>query len=169
MDLSDITNKMANNAATIQSLSQGVTDEQAQWKPDPDTWSFLEVINHLYDEEREDFRFRLEYILHRPGESWPDIDPQGWVEHRGYNQRDFNQSLSNFLAERESSLNWLKGLPLVDWDTDSNTPFGKITAGDMLAAWVAHDLLHTRQFVELHWAYTLQTVQPYKIDYAGEW
>ena len=113
MDLTDITKQMANNAATIRSLSQGITDEQAQWKPDPDTWSILQVINHLYDEEREDFRVRLDYILHRPGEPWPDIDPQGWVEHRGYNQRDFNQSLSNFLAERESSLNWLKGLPFV--------------------------------------------------------
>ena len=33
-------------------LFQSVTHEQARWKPGEDRWSMLEVINHLYDEER---------------------------------------------------------------------------------------------------------------------
>jgi hypothetical protein len=42
-------------------------------------------------------------------------------------------------------------------------------AGDMLAAWVAHDLLHMRQLVELHRTYTVTQLAPYDTRYAGEW
>jgi hypothetical protein len=33
----------------------------------------------------------------------------------------------------------------------------------------AHDLLHARQLVRLHFTYTVQTVAPYGTRYAGEW
>jgi len=52
MNINTYTTRMKNNAQTIHSLTSGVSDEQARWKPDPDSWSILEVINHLYDEER---------------------------------------------------------------------------------------------------------------------
>ena len=42
-------------------------------------------------------------------------------------------------------------------------------AGDLLAAWVAHDLLHLRQLVELKYAYLARTMEPYALKYAGEW
>ncbi len=51
----------------------------------------------------------------------------------------------------------------------TQTPWGSIRAGDMLAAWVAHDLLHTRQLVELRWAYTTSAVLPFRVNYAGDW
>jgi hypothetical protein len=34
---------------------------------------------------------------------------------------------------------------------------------------VAHDLLHMRQLVELHWAYTMTKGDPYRTGYAGTW
>jgi len=161
--------QMRNNAATIRSFTQGVSDAQARWKPAPDSWSILEVINHLCDEEREDFRAHLDCILHHPDAPWPPIDPRGWVSQRRYNERDLESSLGNFLREREQSLAWLDGLPAPDWQAAYSAPFGLITAGDMFASWVAHDLLHLRQLVELHWAYTVDSVQPHKVRYAGEW
>jgi hypothetical protein len=36
-------------------------------------------------------------------------------------------------------------------------------------AWLAHDLLHMRQIVELRYAYHQWQAQPYRVDYAGEW
>ena len=138
-------------------------------KPDPGSWSGLEVINHLYDEEREDFRVRLDYILHHPGQPWPGIDPQGWVSERQYNQREIKESLNNFLEARQESLAWLKTLKSPNWAAAYEAPFGKITAGDMFASWVAHDLLHMRQLVELHWAYTTMLLGPHNVDYAGSW
>jgi hypothetical protein len=127
------------------------------------------VINHLLDEEEEDFRVRLDFALHRPDEPWPGIDPGGWVTERQYNGRDPGESLRNFLAAREKSLVWLKGLSSPNWETAYDAPFGRITAGDIFASWVAHDLLHIRQLVELHWAYTMMKVDPYRVNYAGAW
>jgi hypothetical protein len=127
------------------------------------------VVNHLHDEEREDFRLRLDYCLNHPGEAWPRIDPKGWVTQRDYNSRDLEHSLGSFLEERQRSLVWLATLGEPDWNAVQTAPFGEIRTGDMLAAWVAHDLLHLRQLVELHRAYTLQDVSPYDVGYAGEW
>ena len=169
MNIDQLTAQMANQAETIRALAQGVSDEQASWRPDSDSWSTLEVINHLYDEEREDFRRHLDDILHHPDQPWHRIDPQGWVTERQYNQRDFEESLNNFLLERKESLAWLKGLTSSNWQAVFDAPFGKITAGDMLASWVAHDLLHTRQLVELHYAYTIRSVHPHNAAYAGPW
>ncbi len=169
MDLNFFTSQMAGHAGTIHSLTLGTSDEQARWKSDPETWSILEVINHLYDEEREDFRVRVDFLLHHPGQAWPPINPKGWVTERAYNQRDLTQSVQDFLKERRKSLVWLRELVDPDWQTSITVPFGQFSAGDIFAAWVAHDLLHLRQLVELHWAYTLHMAEPYKVSYAGEW
>jgi hypothetical protein len=67
-------------------------------------------------------------------------------------------------------LNWLAGLQNPDWERRQKHPVaGFLRAGDMLAAWVAHDVLHLRQLVELKWALTGQMVRPYAVAYAGDW
>lgn len=169
MKLEDFLPVMTQNAQRIRALAAGVGEAQARWKPAADEWSILEVVNHLLDEERQDFRVRLDYILHRPGESWPQIDPQGWVTQRHYNEQDLAESLRDFLAEREWSIQWLQNLDAINWGASEEKAFGRIQAGDMFAAWVAHDLLHMRQLVELHWAYTNQQLEPYTTQYAGTW
>jgi hypothetical protein len=162
--------QLAADAGRVRELASGVTEEQARWKPAPDSWSILEVINHLYDEEREDFRLRLDYILSRPGEPWPPIDPQGWVNARDYNARDLAESLQAYLEERHKSLDWLKTLAGVDWEKGEKAPWGGVLrAGDMLSAWVAHDIHAMRQLSELHYAWTQRLAEPYSVDYAGEW
>jgi hypothetical protein len=42
-------------------------------------------------------------------------------------------------------------------------------AGDMFAAWVAHDGLHIRQLNELHRSLLERAAKPYRVGYAGEW
>lgn len=168
MDFQHLKRQFTGNAQRIRQLVAGVPADQARWKPDAESWSILEVINHLYDEERFDFRVRLDIILHRPDEPWPPIDPQGWVTSRQYNGRELQASLEGFLSEREASLQWLESLA-PNWESVYQARFGSIRAGDMFAAWVAHDLLHMRQLVELLWEYTLTLADPYSVRYAGDW
>ncbi len=78
MDPNHFISSLENSAKKIKSLLEGVSEEQVKWKPQPEKWSILEVINHLYDEERDDFRKRLNLTLHTPDEDWPGIDPEGW-------------------------------------------------------------------------------------------
>ena len=170
MNLEYFTTRLSENMDTIQSLVQGVTEEQARWKPTPEEWSILEVINHLYDEEREDFRTRLDLLLHQPGQPWPGIDPQGWVVERSYNTRDLETSLNNFFQERQRSVSWLEGPSSPAWKVRYEHPqAGEISAGDLLASWLAHDFLHIHQLAQLHWEYLSILAKPYSTRYAGTW
>lgn len=134
MNVEGCLHQLADNAERIRIFVQGVSIDQARWRPAADSWSILEVVNHLYDEEREDFRVRLDIILHRPADTWPAIDPQGWVGKRKYNERDIEKSLQNFLSERRASLEWLRGVSSPAWETEYQALFGPIRAGDMFAA-----------------------------------
>lgn len=157
---------METNAHSIRQLTIGVSAEQARWRPDDNAWSMLEVINHLVDEEVDDFRARLDHILSRSVQRWPEINPEGWVKARHYNERALGESVQNFLREREASLTWLRAVKDPDWDADYRAPWGLIRAGDVFMAWLAHDWLHLRQLLELHYAYQLAH-QPYHLAYAG--
>jgi hypothetical protein len=162
--------RLNRQASVIAALVTGVGPDQAHWKPSPEDWSIVEVINHLYDEERDDFRLRFEFTLHRPAADWPPIHPSQWAIDRRYNERDLDESLRNFLGEREQSLAWLRDLPPENLATEHVHPdFGGISAGDLLAAWVAHDCLHIRQLNELQYLYHEQYARPYQVGYAGEW
>ncbi len=169
MQFETLYQELAQGAEIVSKLTAGITQAEARFKPDPQSWSMLEVVCHLVDEEREDFRQRLEFILNRPTEPWPPIDPAGWVTARRYNDREFAEALGSFVAERARSLTWLKSLSAPNWEAEYATSFGPIKAGDMLASWVAHDNLHMRQLVELRRARIVGLARPYDVRYAGEW
>ena len=169
MDLTFYYNQLEATGAAIRSLANGLTIEQVRWRPDLESWSLLEVINHLYDEEREDFRAHLSGVLQNPPLPWSIIDPQSWVKERRYNETDLHLTIDNFLRERSISLAWLLSLSEPDWEAAYVGPSGKLSAGDILASWAAHDLLHLRQMVELRYACLALTAEPYEIGYAGDW
>ncbi len=169
MEFETLYQDLADGAEIIRALVMGVTQAEAQVKPTPESWSILEVVCHLGDEEREDFRQRVDFILTRPGEEWPPIHPGAWVTERKYNERDLERSLNDFLAERSKSLIFLKGLESANWNASHMTQYGERKAGDLLGSWVAHDNLHMRQLVELRRVRLQKITGPYDIRYAGEW
>jgi hypothetical protein len=162
--------QLQRNAQTVNAQLSGVTSDQWRWRPSVEAWNMLEVICHLVDEEREDFRARLDRVLHRPDEPWTPIHPGVWVTERNYDARDPERMLLEFRQERARSIDWLHGLRNPVWSQASTAGVGRPeTAGDLLAAWIAHDLLHIRQLNELHYARHAHLVQPYRIEYAGDW
>lgn len=169
--------ELTHSTEMIRTLLNGLTQEQTQIKPSPGKWSILEVTCHLCDEEREDFREHLDFIistslnasLHREHEEWHPIAPQAWVKLRKYNEQDFGKMKAKFFRERAKSLKWLKGLKNPDWNITYKSKWGSMRAGDMFASWVAHDNLHIRQLVELRRLNIERMTKPYKIRYAGEW
>lgn len=169
MEYSFLYQQLESNAVRIAKLAWPIAETEARWKPDPTSWSILEVINHLYDEEREDFRVRLDIILHHPELSFPLIDPEGWVIARKYNERDLEKSLENYLSERHDSLARLQTLEQVDWRREYRSHSVNFRAGDMFASWVKHDLLHMRQIVEIRHALVVAKARPFNLEYAGKW
>jgi hypothetical protein len=168
MDSNRHIERLGSDAEVIRRLLGGLSDEQARWKPAPDRWSLLEVVNHLADEEREDFRARLDGILHHPDRPWPRIDPFNWVDQRAYNERSLDTSVRAFLTEREHSLKWLRGLSHPAWQAAHALADGAtLRAGDIMVSWVAHDFFHIRQITNLLWESLTLAAQPYSTAYAG--
>jgi hypothetical protein len=152
----------------VQSLVGDVSPEQAEWKSDAERWSVLEVVNHLYDEEREDFRVRLDILLRASDELWPLIRPMEWVTERQYNARELAHSLADFLEERRASLNWLASLQAPDWDAAVQSPWDfSMRAGDMAASWIVHGQWHIEQLIRLRRDWTIEQAKPYDVRYAG--
>lgn len=161
--------ELENSTEMIRALLAGITQAEAQVRPNEESWSILEVICHLHDIEREDFREHVDFILHRQDEEWHQIDPQAWIAERKYNQQDFTEMQAQFLAERQKSLDWLMELSSADWEIIYTSEYGSTTAGEMLACWIAHDNLHIRQLVELRRLKIENMTRPYNLEYAGEW
>ncbi len=154
----------------LDGLLRDVPLEHARWKPKRDAWSMLEVVCHMADEDRKDFRPRLKSLLYDtpPGSSITPINPPAWVIEGKYNARDLLASLEDFRAERKISLEWLQTLPR-DLALERSAPDRDITAGQVLFSWLAHDYLHIRQITRLHYDFLALEAQPYDIGYAGKW
>lgn len=169
MEFNILYQELEQSTEMIRALLSGINQEGAQLKPGAESWSILEVVCHLYDEEREDFREHLDFILHRQDDEYHVIDPQGWVTERKYNEQDFVEIQKKFFAEREKSLEWLEENSDSDWDITYESQYGPVSAGEMFSCWVAHDNLHIRQLVELRRHRIEQITKPYPIEYAGDW
>lgn len=169
MKFSTLYEELQNSTEMIRAVLAGITQLEAQVKPDPGSWSILEVTCHLYDVEREDFREHLDFILHRQNEEYHAIDPQAWITERKYNQQVFAEMRDKFFAERLKSLDWLKEISDSDWDITYTSEYGSVSAGEMFSCWIAHDNLHLRQLIELRRTRIEMITKPYPIEYAGDW
>ena len=85
IDTSLVCSKLQQGRETIVALCSHIDDDAWRWRPAVGKWSLLEVINHLADEEKDDFRKRIDLLVHQPGAPWPAIDPEGWSVSRKYN------------------------------------------------------------------------------------
>jgi len=159
--------RLSRGGGAIRALLEGVDDDEARWHPPSGGWSILEVVFHLKEEEAGDFRPRLRLTLDDPAAEWPKLDPEATVRNGGCEGRTLAGELDGFLAERAKSVAWLSGLASPDWSRTHRHPRGAISAGDLLASWVVHDLLHVRQIARLRYEYVRMLAEPYRLDYAG--
>lgn len=162
--------ELGHNKEVFRGLFHGADRELYTWRPAPDKWCMLEIICHLYDEECEDFRARVEHVLlHGDRLPMQPIDPQGWVTSRSYMLKDYETILHGFLAERQRSVNFLNALSVPQWDNVYNHPvLGPLKASTFLYNWLAHDHHHIRQVNDLKYRYLASKVQD-PLTYAGKW
>ena len=163
INLAEIIRQLSANAKVIHSLALAFPEAHTRWTPNPQTWAMKDVMEHVYNEERGDFRKRLKVM-------WGQASTEEYRK-----TESCRQALEGFLEEREVSLAWLRSLDAPDWDASllmhfgpEQTPF-TLSAGEALVSWVDHDFLHMRQMVELLHAWNEQQASPYSVRYAGEW
>ncbi len=168
MNVKKIIKQMTTNALILDTMTKSISHDQAVWKPAPQKWSVLEVVHHLLDEEKSDFRARLKLTLDGKGEPWPPFDPLRLVTEHKYNEQDFDKIMSLWLDERAESLVWLQKLEKPQWELYYNHPqIGIIRAGDLLVSWLEHDLLHFHQLLNLQIEYQKSQYAPFNSKYAS--
>ncbi|MGB4849404.1 MAG: DinB family protein [Saprospiraceae bacterium] len=165
----EIIRHLEDNQFVFKALLNGKQSDEYHFRPDPSSWSLLEIICHLHDEEREDFRTRVKNTLDTPLLAPPSIDPQGWVKQRNYAGQNFEEKLNAFLIERDASIEWLKSLHEARWDNVYEHPTaGTFTAYSFLTNWLAHDYHHIRQINRRLYEY-LKSESGVSLAYAGDW
>ena len=164
-----IASKLNQNKQVFVDLLAGTMKEEYEWKPSSDQWCMLEIICHLYDEEREDFRTRVKHVLASTDTPPPSWDPLGALKSRNYMDMDFNAKLADFCTERDASVQWLESLGDVNWTNAWQHPkFGPMSAWMFLSNWLAHDYLHIRQITRLKYN-RLKDLSNETLRYAGNW
>jgi hypothetical protein len=133
-------------------------------------WSPLEILAHLEEEERRDFRVRAR--LAAEGRTFDPgahgIDPEGWVTAHDYNARDPIDVVEAFALERAVSVAWLETLDLAAVERTVEIPrLGAFRCGDFVAAWRVHDLLTAKQLSTALAILTARRLDAWKVRYAG--
>ena len=169
MNYDQIITQISANRSVFKSLLEGLSEQEFLWKFNPEKWCLLEIVCHLYDEEREDFRTRVKHVLETPELAPPQFDPVAWVLQRKYMEQDYSKKLNEFLEERDRSVKWLRSLVDPPWINAYEHPkFGKMTAKMFLANWLAHDFMHIRQILNVKFN-CLKFDSDETLVYAGEW
>jgi len=166
---SEIIEKLAGNRAVFTGLLKNKSRTEYLWKPKESKWCLLEIVCHLLDEEKEDFRTRVKQTLEKPSTPPPPIDPVNWVIQRKYIEQNYSEMVDRFLDERMKSIDWLQGLKNPDWSSSYRHPeLGALTSEHFLTNWLAHDVLHFRQIIKLQYQY-LKNSTEIDLIYAGSW
>ena len=132
----------------LRGLMAELDHEDVRWKPAPDRFSVGEVLAHLSHSEGYCYRTRLDRFLSEINPSFEPDDAQDHLEL--YAQADPEDSFDHFEEQRETNLEFLRGLSAADGErTAVHLKVGPITLAQMLHEWTLHDLGHIRQVAEL--------------------
>jgi len=137
-------------ARTPRVLEQLLTDLAEAWTSadeGPDTFSPFEVVGHLIHGERTDWMVRLRLILeHGPEVRFEPYDR--FAQRKECRGKRLSELLEVFDELRAANLAALEALELTNEDlarTGEHPELGRVTARQLLAAWVVHDQAHLAQ------------------------
>ena len=162
--------KLEHNRLLFQAELSVLSKEEQLWRPAPEKWCLHEIVCHLYDEEREDFRARIRHVLRSPNTPFAPIDPERWVMSRAYIKWDYNTFLEKFMWERSQSVMWLNTVNEASLkNAVGHQHFGEISGEYLLHNWLAHDYLHLRQINRYKYFMLKESNPKISLEYAGGW
>jgi hypothetical protein len=131
----------------VERLLKGLDPEAARANEGPDTFSAFDVVGHLVDGEETDWIPRARIILARGPN--PRFEPYDRFRHRDRNLgRSLESLLDKFASLRLTNLDLLASWKLGPEELalpGEHPSLGGVTLGQLLAAWVVHDLGHLAQ------------------------
>lgn len=163
MRICDATNLLARTPSAARALLDGLPDEWLHRDDGPDTWSAYAIAGHLLHGDATNWLPRIRLIVEH-GTDRP-FTPFNRVAMLDWAPEPVSALLERFRAARADSLAEFDALGLAQDDlvrSGTHPEFGTVTLGQILAAWVAHDLTHLAQIGEVLAGRYREEVGPYR-------
>ena len=138
---------LARTPRVLDTLLRDLPEPWIRGTEGPETWSPYDVVGHLIQGERTDWMPRVEHLLTH-GETKPFKPFDRFAQFEASRGNTLAQLLDTFTELRAQSLRKLTQLELGDIDLErpgTHPSLGRVTLGQLLATWVAHDLDHIVQ------------------------
>jgi DinB family protein len=150
--------------AALQAMLDGLADSWLLANEGPDTFSPRDVIGHLIHGEETDWVPRMRIILEH-GEAVPFTPFDRFAFRTASVGHSTSALLERFAALRRESLRavgamTLDGAALAR--TGTHPGLGRVTLGQLLAAWVVHDLGHVKQVARVMAGQYREAVGPWR-------
>lgn len=132
--------------SAVGALLEGLPETFVRATEEEGTWSPYDVVGHLVHGERADWMERARHIL--AGDPRPFTPFDRTAQFRESEGKTLVELLAEFAELRGRNVAGLQAMNLGDGDlgrTGRHPDFGEVTLGQLLAAWVVHDLDHVAQ------------------------
>jgi hypothetical protein len=142
---------LARTPDVLNAFLRNASNEWITRKEPPDGWSPFDVVAHLIQGEESDWLARVRIILYEgEGYTFKPFDRDAHFESsRGRTLADL---LDTFARLRRRSLDELARMQVTPAQLElrgTHPEFGTVTLGQLLAAWVVHDLNHIAQIARV--------------------
>nr|WP_309689137.1 DinB family protein [Armatimonas sp.] len=128
-------------------LLDGIAEEEADRRPDPERFTIREAIAHMADWD-EIFRVRGERIRDEEVPLLPGYDEGQLAVERNYAAMPVTESLERLIQSRAALLAFFESLQPTDWERQGNRDeIGMINLSDLSIMVLGHDGYHAEQFI----------------------
>ncbi len=129
----------------IASALQGISDAQADLRPDSERFTIREAIAHLADFEPV-FRGRMERIAAEDIPVLENRDEDQMAKDHDYAHANVAEQSQLFISERAKTVAFLQTLPPELWSREGKREaVGLMTLEDIVHLLVVHDVYHLKQ------------------------
>ena len=126
----------------------GLTDAEADFRPDPARFSLREVVAHLADWDPV-FSERLTRMQREDHPTLPGYDEGAWAIEHNYADSDWREQLALFTDRRRALMEQVRAFAPNDWARTGDRPeIGVLSIQDLTMLIPLHDLYHLRQVRE---------------------
>lgn len=142
---------LSRTPATLTALLAGLPDAWTPGAEGPDTWSAYDIVGHLLHGDEGDWIARVRMILEH-GDSRPFASFNRTAMFEESQGKTLGQLLAAFVEARARNLETLASLDITPEKLARrglHPSLGPVTLANVLSTWVAHDLNHTGQIVEV--------------------
>jgi uncharacterized damage-inducible protein DinB len=163
MDLGETTRVLARTPAVLDALMHGLPPRWLHRNDGPGTWSAYDIVGHLIHAEATNWLPRVRMILaFGTDKSFEPFDREAMLT---WEREPAEALLARIQSARRTSIDELSSLELTADDLErrgSHPEMGEVTLGQLLAAWMTHDLTHLAQVGEVLARCYRDEVGPYR-------